>query len=734
MAVSALGLPTAPNRLVGRSREIAGVADALRLARLVTVTGPGGVGKTRLVLELAQRRARKSATVVLVDLSRVEEQRLVPAAFAEALEIRTADADLMPDVVRSLADRSVLVVVDNCEHVANAVAAAVTSLLGGCSKLRILATSREALRVPGETVSALAPLQLDEAFRLFVERAEAVRADAVTGAEAAIEEICARLDGLPLALELAAARVSVLSPDAILARLGERLDVLSGETRGAPRRHRSLRATIEWSFDLLGPEEQTGFTRLALFPGSFSLDAAEAVAGVDLDTLAGLVGKSLVTVVPHSGGQVRYRMLDTLRAYGRERLSASGERDALRASHLAFFVALAEAVHDSNALGGSDAEVQALAEELDNLRGALGWAIDHDRAAGLRLIGASRLAWVRRSQTEGLAWATRLLADHPSPDRSRALGLLCAGQLAIQHRDHTAARRSLAEAAGLAARLGDTGVLAAALHYLALSGMLSRELDEAERDVTRSVELFRALAQDQGVGRGLAILGFVHLYKRDLVGAREVLEEALATVQRCDDAWGEGQVLLGLGLTAKAADDTAAATEHLRGAVRALASAGDATILGVALGTIAGLAVSKEPGRALRLAAAAVGLRERIGGGYPPGTVEELDTVRRLGFESLGPNAAEAEWQAGLRLDPAGSAALVERRRPTPPAGPLTARQLEVARLVADGLTNAQIAARLHLSERTVENHVFNALGTLGLHNRVQLATWLTEHEMTAGA
>ena len=734
MALTASRLPAAADSVVGRSREIGAVDDALRLARLVTVTGPGGVGKTRLALEVARRRARKSTTVLLVDLSAIGEERLLAVAFADAVGIRGATANAVADVVRFLAEANGLMVVDNCEHMADAAAAAVSSLLAGCPKLRILATSREALRVPGETVWALAPLEPDDAFRLFVERAEAARPGASAGAEALIERICGRLDGLPLSIELAAARASVLSPSEILARLGDRLDLLSGHMRGAQRRQRSLRATIEWSFDLLSPEEQTGFARLTLFPGSFSLDAAEAVADVGLDMLSGLVAKSLVTVEPSSGGELRYRMLDTLRAYGRERLAGSGETDELCARHLAFFAARSKAVHESSALGGSDTEVRALSEELGNLRAALAWAIDHDRPAGLRLIGASRQAWYRRSQAEGLAWANRLLKSHPDPDQARALGLLCAGHLAVGHQDHAAARARLVEAVELAERLGDTGVLAAALHYLGLSGMLSRDLDAAERDITRSVALFRGLAQEQGVGRGLGVLGFVFLYRGDRAAADAVFEEALPAVRACDDAWGQGQVLLGLGLTAKAAGDIGVAIEHLSKSVLALATTGDATIQGVALGTIAGLTLRKDPAQALRLAGAATGLRERVGGRYPPATVDELVTVRRVGLESLGPETAEIAWQAGRRLDPAGSAALVQGRRSPSAPGPLTARQLEVARLVAEGLTNAQVAARLHLSERTVENHVFNALATLGLHNRVQLATWVTAQQTIADA
>jgi non-specific serine/threonine protein kinase len=257
--------------------------------------------------------------------------------------------------------------------------------------------------------------------------------------------------------------------------------------------------------------------------------------------------------------------------------------------------------------------------------------------------------------------------------------------------------------------------------------MLSRDLGAAARDLEGSIKLFRELGQAQGVSRGLGILGFVHLYRGDAGTATRIFEDALAKAQGCDDSWGVGQVSLGLGLTAKTSGNKDMAIAHLHRAVASLVAAGDATILGVALSTVAGLTFDQDPRRALRLAGSAVAFRARIGGTYPPATVTELDSVRARGGGLLGAAAAEAEWKAGSELDAASIVEIMEGRRPLREPGPLTARQREVANLVAEGLTNAQIAATLHLSERTVENHVFNALSALELHNRVQLATWITE-------
>lgn len=722
-------LPAATNRFVGRRSDIDNVDGALRASRLVTITGPGGMGKTRLALEIGRRRAT-TATVVLADLSPLSEARLVPSAVAQAVGFAGSLSGGVGVLARFLAARDLLLIVDNCEHLQEPVAATVLSLLEGCPRLRVLATSRESLRLPGETVWSLGPMTPDEALRLFTERAEAARADATRGAEKTMRDICTRLEGLPLALELAAARASSLSLPAIRERLGDRLDLLSSRARGTPARHRSLRATIEWSVELLNEPERTGFTRLGLFPGSFSLDAAQQIAQISLDDLDGLVAKSLVATIGTSGADVRYRMLDTLRTYARQRLRDAGEESALRDRHLAFYVELAEDVHRANALGGSDTDVQSLSEELDNLSAAVAWAYEHDTEAGLRLIGGAREAWFARSQNDGRIWADRLLERHRVPDRARALGLLCSGRLAAAHQDHAAAGPLLTEAADLAERLDETSILAPALHYRGISGMLSRRLGAAAEDLERSIDLFRALEQRQGIGRGLGILGFVHLYGGDPPRARETFEEALREDDQTDDAWGVGQASLGLGLMAKGSGDSAAAVEHLSRSIVSLVAAGDATILGVALSTFAGLTFDQDPGRALRLAGAATAFRERIGGAYPPATDAELESLRKRGSALLGSADTGVAWEAGRQLEPPATVELIAGRRPRREAGPLTVRQHEIAGLVAEGFTNAKIAVTLHLSERTVENHVFNALTSLGLHNRVELASWIAQRRV----
>ena len=304
-----------------------------------------------------------------------------------------------------------------------------------------------------------------------------------------------------------------------------------------PPRHRSLRAAIEWSVKLLSDPERQAFSRLSSFPGSASLEAAEAVADASLEIVDELVAKSLVTLAAGGDGAVRYRLLDTIRAYGRELLAASEDHEQLPARHLAFYTGLADRVQSVNALGGADADVRMLTDELPNMRMALDWAAQHDPSAGLRLIGAGREAWFARSQAEGRERATRLLEQHPTADRARALGLLCAGRMAVAHQEHGDAAALLTEASQIARDLDEPGIQACALQYLGISGMLARDLDVAATHLNDSILMFRELGQQQGVGRGLGVLGFVQLYQGQRAAAQRVFEDALAIVESADDAW-----------------------------------------------------------------------------------------------------------------------------------------------------------------------------------------------------
>lgn len=326
-------IPAPLTRLIGRTSELQVVSDLLRRARLVTLTGPAGVGKTRTAIELGRRQARQRADGVwLVDLASVRPTEDVAAEAARALGIRGAALDATTDALqRYLADRDVLLLLDNCEHVLDACAELSTTLLGACPNLRILATSREPLGINGEAVWRLKPLLPQHSYRLFLERARERSPELVPDetSEAAILNICARVDQLPLGIELAAAKVSIMSPNEIVASLDAHLAELSRPRRPAPAHHRSVRAAIEWSYALLDPAEQAAFRSLGVFVGGFDADAARAVApGMSLDMLARLVDKSLITVVPAGQHRTRYRLLDTMRAYASQQLDSASEGSA----------------------------------------------------------------------------------------------------------------------------------------------------------------------------------------------------------------------------------------------------------------------------------------------------------------------------------------------------------------------------------------------------------------------
>ncbi|MHB8507348.1 MAG: ATP-binding protein [Candidatus Dormibacteria bacterium] len=717
------GPPSSVDRFVGRADDIQAIASSMRRSRLITITGPGGIGKTRLALEIARRR-RGAAAVYFADLSPVLVADQVPASLARAMGTSGSAVHTVADLVEVLGGVSGLLVVDNCEHLIEAAAASILAILEGCAGVRILATSRESLLVRGETTWTLEPLPVDEAVRLFSDRAERVRPHAILDSEEPVEAICRRLEGVPLAIELAAARVLVLSPASILARLEERIDDLAGGNRGVPPRQRSLRAAIEWSFDLLTEAEQRHFSRLAIFPGSFDLEAAEAIALVDLETLSGLVAKSLVSVL-RGQAETRYFLLDMLRSFGRAQLDLRGEEESLRQRHLAFFVTRARATDDPRSLGGTEPALQVLGRDIENLRLALAWSVDHDPRAGAFLIGASRQVWLRHDQTQGLAWARRLLDLHQAADEGRVLALLAGAILSIAHQEHPSAIQWLSEVAEVSRVMGRIDLVAAAHLYVGTAAMLARDLPLAEEELARCLELFRSIHAGVGEGRGLGILGVVRFLKGDLEAASELLHQALSLLRANGDVWGQGQALTYLGLTARASGHVPNARRHLADAITTLVPTADLTILGIALACLGALTATSDPVRGLRLGGAAVGLRRRSGGRYPPWTLTDIESARVAGGAALGEEVARREFAVGESLARDRLGALVAGREVRPGPSRLSAREEQVVGLVVSGMTNAEVAGQLHLSARTVENHVFRALTRLGLHSRVQLATWL---------
>jgi predicted ATPase/transcriptional regulator with XRE-family HTH domain len=724
------GLPVYLTSFVGRASDVREVVGLLSEARLLTLTGAGGCGKTRLAAHAAVAGAgAHAAGVWFVDLAPVGDPGLVPQSVLTALGLREAPGrEPVAAVAAHLRGRAALLLLDNCEHLVEACAHLSEALLRSCPGLRVLATSREPLGVDGETIWRVPPLPVPPAgapadptrlrsyaaVRLFTERARTAQpAFALTAANApAVAAVCRWLDGLPLALELAAARVPVLGVEGVSVRLGDAFHLLRRGARTALPRHQTLRAMVDWSHNLLSAPEQTLFARLSVFAGAFGVEAAESVAAGDgvgpddvLDLLARLVEKSLVQA--EDGG--RFRLLETLRQYAAQRLRARGETDAVRARHAAHYLQLAERIWPQLRAGDAASALARLDAELDNIRAALRWFADAGEAAdGLRLLRASREHWYKRGRTvEQLLWMERFLdlpgaaASPPAvladvladttqqvvmqgrparwvelADRGIAaaraaedpmLLVSVLARVAMVHLwrgEGVALVRHLTEIEALCRAAGEPVIADLARADTAFAAFLAGDLDRARTLLGDRVAAARRAGLTQHLAMGLEWLGGVVLVGGDAAAAAPLLDESLALYRQVEDRFGEAHALLSLGFCAVVRGDAAGARRVLRECLELMRRIDDVVYLGFALEGLAGVALlDGRPRDALVLAGAAEASRAPGGGARWPMFVAPIDAWVAGARAALAGEAAAVAWAEGLGMsfDLAVDVALGER-------------------------------------------------------------------------
>jgi predicted ATPase/DNA-binding CsgD family transcriptional regulator len=810
-------LPVPPASLVGRSAELAAIREQLLDdgARLLTLTGTAGTGKTRLAVASAVQLANAFGDGVwFVDLAPLNQAADVLPAIAGVLGVRSAGNELsVADNLRLyLSNRHLLLVLDNCEHVLEA-APGIGGLLDACPHLVVLATSREPLRLRHERLQPVNPLRtpalnaaadvdalLDvPSVELFVQRARHVQPTFQLTADnaATVAELCRELDGLPLALELAAARSRALPPEAMLARLESRFDMLKGGRRDDPARHQTLRAALAWSHDLLGPAEQTVFRRLAVFVGGCDLDAAEAVCDPDgslgaaaLDILESLLDKSLLKQ-EETSGEPRFGMLETMRAYALESLEASGEAESVRQCHVAHFATAVQTA--ANELRGPHqmAWLEKLDRELANIRASLRYlmlrAEAGDAAAteqGLRL--GAQMWWymhVRGTYAETREWLRPLLraSESAAPSAARGRALDAAGVAAWGLGEYETALGLARESLDVAESVGDPAGACQALIDLTCDSLSLGDIPSARQTAAEALRRAQDMGDEWSTGWALTFRGMLDIAEGDEHAAAKSFEAALRLRQRLGDLFGEAwasnglasvamlrgepavaeplyelalgifrrlgerptvaTILDGLGQAALTRGDLELARERFAASLSLYREMDSRRGIGIALHGLARVAAAEgRPESAVRLAGAATALHEAGGGAIELIRQEGSDAWLADARRKLGEPAASVAWTdgRGLSVETATAEALagVARRGTAPrtPGMPLTAREREVARLVAQGASNRQIAETLVIGERTAEAHVSNMLAKLGLTTRVQLAAWAVARGLAADA
>jgi non-specific serine/threonine protein kinase len=758
-------LPLQLSSFIGRGREVVEVETLLSDHRLLTLTGPGGSGKTRLALAVASEVVEDFRDGAwLVELAPLSDPDLVAQAVAQALGVREAPGrPLIGVLLEHLESRRALLVLDNCEHLIDACATLADTLLGFCPRVRILATSREPLGIGGENTWLVPSLSLPdpehppafesltdyEAIRLFVERAGAV-ASAFELTEQnvpVVARLCHRLEGMPLAIELAAARVRVLSVEQICSRLEDSFVLLTGGNRNTLPRQRTLRAAIDWSHVLLDDKEQALFRRLSVFTGSFDLDAAEEVCGGEnlehdevLDQLTSLVDKSLVEVAERDGA-ARYRLLETVRQYAREKLEGSGEKPSIRRRHAGFFLELAERVEPK--INGKDREfwLGRLDTDHDNLRSALAWSQKTAEAeTALRLAGALSWFWFHREYwSEWRRWLDGALAiresvGEPTHAAAKAKALSGGGFLAWMQGDQQTARSKLEESVALWREVGDRQGLAQALRFLSGSFESQGDYAAARPLAEESVELFREGEDTFGLGITLSRLGITALAQGDHAAARAALEEGVAICREIGDDWALALALRNLGIGALREGDLEEAVARLAESLKVLRETGNPLYMQNLELLAAAVSMRGDHRRAAILFGAAEALREGVGTFVLPLYRAEYDRGVAATRDGLDEATLSAAWSEGRAMTPdeAIEYALKTEEPSASPKGTagLSEREVEVLRLVAEGLTDAQVAGELYLSPRTVGWHLRSIYRKLGVPSRAAAAKAAVERSL----
>jgi predicted ATPase/DNA-binding CsgD family transcriptional regulator len=807
-------LPAQVSSFIGREAELAAVRDLVGGSRLVTLTGAGGAGKTRLALQVAAGLLGGTGDGVwFADLAPLSDPGLVAATVAGVLGVRQEPGHQGREaLVEAVGGRSLLLVLDNCEHVIDACAKLADALLRGCPNLALLATSREPLGIDGERVyrvpsmatpagdAAAGAIWASEAVRLLADRAAAqgVPLPADESAAEVVGRICRRLDGIPLALELAAARLRVMPAAELDARLHERFALLTGGSRAGLPRQQTLRAMVEWSWELLTGPERTVLARLSVFAGGFTLAAAEAVAadqevspGEVIGHLGALVDKSLVQFDDAPAGPGRYRLLETVRQYAAGQLDAQGPAtaEAARAAHRDYYLALAEAAAPQLVGPDQDAWLDRLDAELGNLRAAIAVSLTQaDPEPGLRLATALREFWqVRGLAVEGASALQALLAALAAQRTSllRARALAAAARLLETTGAYAVASDYCEEALAIARSTGDDHLVAELLYERAWVLLRQGQQGAALPSIEQGLRLALSLGEPHLTARLLSARAYATHVDGDPAGAHRDFVESLRLFRQAGNRLQVGAALSNLGNFELSAGDLDAARRHLAealGIARSLASRGGIVYETFNLGLAEYLAGAPNAARALfaesldlagrmgmkaNMAYALTGLALAGHGGAGPGwsarlhgaadqaladlgeTIEPLeghlaDLDRGRLRAAMGGEAFEAEYAAGRALDlaemahealrgiqtggaaqPAG--ALVSEPGPAGSADALavlTPRELEVLQLVAQGLSNADIAQRLVLSEHTVHRHLANILRKLNLSSRAAAAAW----------